>query len=92
MNKFQYKYFLCKLNGKVVVKFQVFWGQIEEVKGHREIVVLEVNEVKCVNSDEGYHDLQHKQDHEIQQLCNYPLPNRRYHKDIDFRTLVSNIN
>ena len=90
MDQLQYKYFLCELYCKVVIKFQVFRSEIEEVKCHREVVVLEVHQVKGVHGNEGDHDLQHEQDHEVQQLGRNPLPYCRYHKHMGFRTLKIN--
>ena len=61
VNQLQQQYLLCQLNCKVVVKLHGVSIQVEEVKGDREVIVLKVNKVKCIHSNEGYHHLDNGQ-------------------------------
>ena len=82
MHKLKKQDLLSQLDGEVVVNLQVLRVEVEEVKGHREVIVFQVYQVKCVHSDEGDHDLEDKKDQKVEKLCNNPLPHLGYHKDV----------
>ncbi len=78
---------LGQLDGEVVVQLQVVRVEVEEIKGHGEVIVLQVHQVKRVHGDESDHDLEDKQDQKVKNLGNNPLPHLWYHKDVWIRSL-----
>ena len=57
VDQLQQQYLLCQLDCKVVIQLHAVSIEVEKVKGHREVIVLKVNKVKCIDSNKGDHHL-----------------------------------